>query len=1043
MKRTITIICLVAFTCYVASAILSAQTRTQLRRAGKNVTGWSIQSTRDADFKSVVALPAGGTTPAGDQWTEDQVYAVVNRYFESGVDIPEVLGDYPTLRATTNQADPSLTHTTAISNVTQLQAMENDLAGNYYLTQNIDASVTSGWDGGAGFDPIDTFTGTFDGNGFTISDLFINRPVNQKNGLFGRVDGPAKIANITLSNVDIAGDDYCGALIGEIRSSTGNNVIVQNCHSSGTIKHDSGLQDTWYGGLIGGINVNSATGTCFIYDCSSSVFVDLTAGSSGGKECGGLIGRASRSTIGNCFATGNVTNPADVGSRMAGFIGRTQMGTVIADCYATGTIMAYLETGGFAGEITDDTTIDRCYATGTVLGATEQEAGGFVGEVVGAMCAITDCYAWVDVTGDQDIGGFVGSATTGSATYDNCYSIGTATGNTTVGGFAGSGDGVGTAVYWDTETSGNATSDGDLEEVGHTTTWLKTNPNYPVSWDFDTIWYQEYTAATTGAGYRMCIEQFTPVDWGSDDDYCWFMDGGPGGAPIGTGWIPSTSSQAPQGTGTWREWICGRGATGFEAWTHEYVYIEGVDSPPYNLTYHVHQDTEGYIYSGSGQDGSGDVKPYKFNSDLSLVSGWPLYDTWESGASQTVLSVRPTNDAQFVYVVSSRGIFANNFHITKLTAETGALVWRKNGQLKPFDAGVLSNGNVIVPNVGTSPAGYYRPEIWDASDGSVVLTYMSQNSLTSHYRILVVETDDVDMWYTVGVATGGVSGYGIAQGWSTTSDSGWDFDPFSSTGVGRCVAYKNNAVYVGTNRLTYNGNLRSMFKLDLYSGSVLDSWDLGFTPQDIAINYLNQFVVVKGSSDPMWYIYDDDFNELATYNRNSASTWRIEQIPDAIQYGGVTFPEAGPGDANSYYGLDHMVVTDVCVYADGNSIGNFTVDVNGVIDLGASYDVVIAGINYWSKLETVPLRVGSRLSDKKLSAIRFDLDKAFYLQYAMGANSTPIVCDFNEVITSSIKYEKVSFPFGSLQKPTIFIQTDEPVPLGLRAIIPEVTLYNR
>jgi len=60
------------------------------------------------------------------------------------------ISDYPTLRTTTTQADPGLTHTTAIANVTELQAMNSNLAGNYYLTGNIDASATSGWNGGAG-----------------------------------------------------------------------------------------------------------------------------------------------------------------------------------------------------------------------------------------------------------------------------------------------------------------------------------------------------------------------------------------------------------------------------------------------------------------------------------------------------------------------------------------------------------------------------------------------------------------------------------------------------------------------------------------------------------------------------------------------------------------------------------------------------------------------------------------------------------------------------------------------------------------------------
>jgi len=81
-------------------------------------------------------------------------------------------------------AAPSLTHTTPIANVTDLQNIKNDLDGNYYLTNDIDASATIGWNGGAGFEPIDDFIGTLDGCGYKISNLYINRPDENGVGSF-------------------------------------------------------------------------------------------------------------------------------------------------------------------------------------------------------------------------------------------------------------------------------------------------------------------------------------------------------------------------------------------------------------------------------------------------------------------------------------------------------------------------------------------------------------------------------------------------------------------------------------------------------------------------------------------------------------------------------------------------------------------------------------------------------------------------------------------------------------------------------------------
>jgi hypothetical protein len=122
---------------------------------------------------------------------------------------PEPDTDYPLLRTTDDQADPQLPHVTAISNVEDLQAMS--ITGNYYLTNDIDASDTVNWNSGAGFVPIGTvtseFAGTFDGCGYTISDLYINRTTSD-GGLFGYVEGPAKIANVTLEDVNIKEDDY-------------------------------------------------------------------------------------------------------------------------------------------------------------------------------------------------------------------------------------------------------------------------------------------------------------------------------------------------------------------------------------------------------------------------------------------------------------------------------------------------------------------------------------------------------------------------------------------------------------------------------------------------------------------------------------------------------------------------------------------------------------------------------------------------------------------------------------------------------------------
>jgi len=89
------------------------------------------------------------------------------------------------------EADPYV-----ITNASELQAMNDDLGASYVLGNDIDASSI------ANFDPIgefqNEFTGSFDGDGYTISGLTINRPEEERVGLFGRT-GPetAPITNVT------------------------------------------------------------------------------------------------------------------------------------------------------------------------------------------------------------------------------------------------------------------------------------------------------------------------------------------------------------------------------------------------------------------------------------------------------------------------------------------------------------------------------------------------------------------------------------------------------------------------------------------------------------------------------------------------------------------------------------------------------------------------------------------------------------------------------------------------------------------------------
>ena len=119
-----------------------------------------------------------------------------------------------------------------VNTVYDLQNMKNNLAGAYALGRDIDAGITSGWNGGAGFAPIGSgtsFTGSFDGQGHTISGLFINRPSSQNVGLIGYLGTGGKVSNVGVTGATVTGGTAVGAIVGS------NYGAVTNVYSSGSV----------------------------------------------------------------------------------------------------------------------------------------------------------------------------------------------------------------------------------------------------------------------------------------------------------------------------------------------------------------------------------------------------------------------------------------------------------------------------------------------------------------------------------------------------------------------------------------------------------------------------------------------------------------------------------------------------------------------------------------------------------------------------------------------------------------------------------------
>jgi len=184
----------------------------------------------------------------------------------------------------------------AIYTLQDLDAVRNDLTADYILMNDLDfyddssydqtdpdwATKKASWVSGEGWIPVGnittSFSGTFDGNGYTISNLYINRSTETYIGLFGVLSSQGLLHNLGVINIDIEGDEYVGGLTGS------NSGTMSNVYTSGTVTGTSKV-----GGLIG-----SSSGA--VSDSYSLCIVDgdgTTGGLIGENLAGGIITNAS------------------------------------------------------------------------------------------------------------------------------------------------------------------------------------------------------------------------------------------------------------------------------------------------------------------------------------------------------------------------------------------------------------------------------------------------------------------------------------------------------------------------------------------------------------------------------------------------------------------------------------------------------------------------------------------------------------------------------------------------------------------------------
>ena len=312
----------------------------------------------------------------------------------------------PDMSGTGEEEDPYV-----IMNSDHLQNISNAPGKYYVLGDNIDASDTSNWNGGDGFDPVgndtDPFTGTLDGDGYFIHGLTIDRDQNSV-GLFNTTY-EATIQNIGIEETDIDAENRVGGVAGSLENSR-----IENSYVTGDIDGDDNV--------------------------------------------GGLVGEQSDSTVENSYTRGNVIGSSDFSIRVGGLVGGSDgTDSSIRNSHSTATVNVTNgigESGGLVGLLGGQVTVENSYATGDVEG--DINVGGLVGVVDGS---VTNTYATGNINGDDNVGGLVGFNSNGEVA--NSYATGAVDGNDNVGGLVGkNANGNIVDSYWDKGTTNQ--EDGDF-----------------------------------------------------------------------------------------------------------------------------------------------------------------------------------------------------------------------------------------------------------------------------------------------------------------------------------------------------------------------------------------------------------------------------------------------------------------------------------------------------------------------------------------------------------------------------------------------------
>lgn len=259
------------------------------------------------------------------------------------------------------QGNYTVTSTEGLKNIAKLVNEEWKLGINITLTADIDLKGID-WTP-IGKDDNKAYTGTFDGNGKTITGLTVTGS-DQYVGLFGHIGSGGTVKDVTLEEVKIESNNDMSAVGGVAGRSYG---TLENCSVSGSVSGS---------GIAGGVVGYQSGG--FLTGCSSSATVNA------GGVAGGVAGLADGgATLTACYATGDVTlESINSGGNFVGGVVGINTSCTLKACYAWGSVTGSGSGTVYVGGVTgtnDEGTLTACYHANETVSGPAGTTGGVTG----------------------------------------------------------------------------------------------------------------------------------------------------------------------------------------------------------------------------------------------------------------------------------------------------------------------------------------------------------------------------------------------------------------------------------------------------------------------------------------------------------------------------------------------------------------------------------------------------------------------------------------------------------------------------------------